>query len=1244
MRILAIRGKNLASLAGEFEVDFQKEPLASAGLFAITGPTGAGKSTLLDALCLALYEKTPRLGRAASRNETIPDVGDTSVSPSDPRTLLRRGASEGFAEVDFMGSNGVPYRSRWTVRRAYNKASGKLQNTDISLTRLTDQQVLGGHRKTDILQLIEASIGLSFEQFTRAVLLAQNDFATFLKASDDERAELLQTLTGTETFSRISMQAYTRMKSEKEKLERLDAQLKDVAPWPADVRAEKEAALKAQSGQVKAQEEEKTITESHLRWYQQLAQLANNEAEAQKVLLGATQAKESAAERYRQLTVIDQVQSARALCAEHGRIAAEREATAKTVEKAQTQLKAAEQLAEEHRKSVEEAAKVFASAEEQKTRAQPQLDTAKAIDAQQAIVKPLCEAAVKAHENAQRQLDAALKKEGEARKTLSETQSTLEAAERWLQQHDTVRTLAENWAGWDALFKQGDGLLSEQRAACAKQEQQNRQASEIQTAADKARAEHTQLNERFGTAEANLAKKSRAGEAFNLEALAQRKQQLEVRRDQLLAAEQICLGWQDRQLRKQQLETQQQSLKTTLEQCERRRDELLASRPLLEKALDAAEQAQRIAELAASETAEDLRAQLQPDTPCPVCGSIEHPYVSDLPQVNAILTGLRANVEDARKALAALAEKWGANEAEEKSCRQQLQQLSTELTAVSRSLLEDQQNWAAHPLHGELALLDEQNRMPWLAESLQSANDALKTLTREECEGREALRQKEAAQQEFNTAKAALEVCEKGLADFNTRQQALDEARKGSSERLAEIGKQLTSVQVQLDEAFPDLSWRERWSADPLVFVEACKVQVGAWGERHKQVTELTQQVAKLKVAIDALTEAGSKAGDQEKSLAEQRQAQETRLKNLQAERAALFAGKSVAEVEAELTRAIANARASLEKAQLAQRNAANERTRLEEASRHASSQLVKLEEALKKAGQDLDKWLAAFNLTAERGRLSLDDLRHLLGFDSEWIAKERTALQRLAQAVSSADAVLKAHQATRTRHESGRPTSATVTELTESQAKLLTHLNSALEVLNNLKLEIAQDDARLKQSEAIWIDLEKQSATSRVWSQLSDLIGSSDGKKFRNFAQQLTLDILLGYANRHLESLARRYRLVRITDSLGLMVVDQEMGDEVRSVHSLSGGESFLVSLALALGLASLSSHRVRVESLFIDEGFGSLDAESLNVAMEALDNLQALGRKVGVISHVQEMTERIGTRIQIRRQAGGLSKVTMA
>ena len=146
MRILAIRGRNLASLAGEFALDFTAEPLASAGLFAITGATGAGKSTLLDALCLALYERTPRLARANARSESVPDVGEHAVGTGDARNLLRRGAAEGWAEVDFLGSDGVAYRSRWSVRRAHGKAQGKLQASEIRFSRIADGQLLGDHR------------------------------------------------------------------------------------------------------------------------------------------------------------------------------------------------------------------------------------------------------------------------------------------------------------------------------------------------------------------------------------------------------------------------------------------------------------------------------------------------------------------------------------------------------------------------------------------------------------------------------------------------------------------------------------------------------------------------------------------------------------------------------------------------------------------------------------------------------------------------------------------------------------------------------------------------------------------------------------------------------------------------------------------------------------------------------------------------------------------------------------------
>jgi len=255
---------------------------------------------------------------------------------------------------------------------------------------------------------------------------------------------------------------------------------------------------------------------------------------------------------------------------------------------------------------------------------------------------------------------------------------------------------------------------------------------------------------------------------------------------------------------------------------------------------------------------------------------------------------------------------------------------------------------------------------------------------------------------------------------------------------------------------------------------------------------------------------------------------------------------------------------------------------------------------------------------------------------------------KRLAPAERQAT-VLAERRAQRELHQQNMPLGAgeDVTTVQAALATLDAERTRLHEQATSLRLQAAQDDERRRQGEALLADIEKQQAAEQRWGKLSELIGSADGKKFRNYAQQFTLEVLLGYANQHLAQLARRYRLERVVHqhgpSLALMVRDNDMGGEVRPVNSLSGGESFLVSLALALGLASLSSNRVRVESLFIDEGFGSLDGETLSVAMDALDALQSQGRKVGVISHVQEMTERIAARIIVRPVGGGASIVSV-
>jgi len=154
--------------------------------------------------------------------------------------------------------------------------------------------------------------------------------------------------------------------------------------------------------------------------------------------------------------------------------------------------------------------------------------------------------------------------------------------------------------------------------------------------------------------------------------------------------------------------------------------------------------------------------------------------------------------------------------------------------------------------------------------------------------------------------------------------------------------------------------------------------------------------------------------------------------------------------------------------------------------------------------------------------------------------------------------------------------------------------------------------------------------------------VGSADGKKFRTFAQSLTLEALLTLANEQLSRLNRRYRLQRIPGcELEIQIIDQDMGDEIRAINSLSGGETFLVSLAMALGLSALSASDTPIESLFIDEGFGTLDSETLETALSVLDELQSQGRQVGIISHVDGLATHIPIQLQVVKLGGGRSRV---
>lgn len=961
MKILAIRLRNLASIEGTFEVDFTLEPLRSAGIFAISGPTGAGKSTILDALCLALYDKTPRFA-ASGENLYLSDVGDNLVNQSDVKNILRRGTGEGFAEVDFLGATGRRYRSRWSVRRARGKATGSLQAQSIQVTDLDKAEELQG-TKTELLAQLVALIGLTYEQFTRTVLLAQNDFATFLKSRESAKAELLEKLTGTEVYSRISREIYARSKAADEAMNLLKSTIALIELLP--------------------EEEWQTLKKEQER------------------LVGLRDAgTKQFAELNAQQNIVQSLRLQQELL------------TKKQQEEAEETLKL-KKLEE----SLAQQTDYLAKFREQWEALQPELRKARELDVRLQALQTQC-----------RQLEQTLH----------------------LVHKQTAELEKKCCAGKEAL-----------RASCTSVNRllKEEDAFNPSLPADLQRVEQLLLQE-----EQQLAALQRENDdcvsrlnAFGIQSVNEEKAkllQLQSGVQRALQASRLLI-----QLRTKQEEATTQ-LAALTQQLTAKQEQTVSLQRLYDNA-----------RMAISKSVVALRQELQEGEACPVCGSCSHPYRND----GEIAGTLYHSIEKEYKAAA---------------------EASKQLNDRVIALRQDVSNYAGQQKNQEELLAD--------------YPDAERTPER-------------------------------------------------LNARLAELQQHLDTLEEKIRQY--QLLYAEWQRHDGSL--KKLRTHCDAFRKGVAQSRLLAQQ-------LDAAGEQLSMAKQTEAAEQTRFQTMDGELKQLQQQRASLLKGKPADEAEAVVAR------------------------------------------REKELGNALE--LARKNLESVRTCLSgvQGEIKQLM----QTVLELRTRQSQIENPAELPRQITACQEANR---ETERQLSVVEARLMQQQ----------------------QNAERLKEVEAEW--KEKQRIAEQ-WGKLNKLIGSADGTKFKIIAQSYTLNLLLLHANKHLSYLSKRYKLQQVPGTLALQVIDCDMCDEVRTVYSLSGGESFLISLALALGLSSLSSNNLKVESLFIDEGFGSLDADSLRTAMEALEQLQMQGRKIGVISHVQEMSERISVQVQLHKSVNGKSEIVIS
>jgi len=1236
MRILAIRGCNITSLAGDFELDLDKAPLKNVGLFTITGPTGSGKSSLLDALCLALFGTAPRLDHPGTVRIGLGDDEAERIAISDPRSLVRRGTSMGFAEVDFVGEGGHRYRARWEARRARNKIDGKFQDWSLTLHDLDTGERIADAKK-EAKAAIERTLGLTYEQFRRSALLAQGDFAAFLQARGDKRAELLSQMTGTQLYERISRLAHERAKKADGELRVLQSSVASIVRLDDEARQTLVATIDdlAKAKAAKAREVEEL--EKVVHHFNEATKLREAEADAIDALERAKSELESLSGLIEELTQVERALPLRPL------VVAEAQARKRKAE-AETQHTLASDALRNLREVLARAEARSTSRLDDRQRAEAALEETRPVLAQAAKLDAVLREKEQGLASLRQQVERASQTTTQATSELEVLDGRVDGVakriaglEEWLGARIRIARLVEQWELYRAELARFVSTFEEAAKtgeAKTKLEREKGQAEQalasIDEAVEKARAD-------LETKKAAYEEASNEAQARAFSDALREERDASMRKRQAVEA-MLSLAAQAQGLTKQTEAERgkEATARTEAEQARKAAAEAAQAIPRVEGELDEAKRA-----LEQTRTTIDLaahRAKLREGSPCPLCGATEHPYAKDAGPLADLLRAHEERVREREQHLQTLRETRSRAQTKAEALARTADEAKERIATLEAQLADVHAQWQ------ELTATAAIDRRPTDAETLDVLRELRTSLETRLAELREAEQQ---ASKCAENARAQQEAWQAANATFDTlvrkQQAAKDRAHEVAtawsrqSDELDRATRALDAIAETLAPAFEGRDgWRERLFEMPAAFLANRKREVEEYRQRSEEVTRAKEELAKLTGQRETAAAILAERKQAEAKLREDLALREEEYAADRAERDKLLGGRPVSDVQAELEGALARATKALDEAKEAEKAARDE-------AQNAAQKLAAAETALALAARDAEA--KATELVEKLTSTGLDraTLDALLARDEAWVAASRKRIEEARAKRNEAEIRLGERQRARAEHEAKSPPTseeAARAKLVESREAL----QATTDRLAEAQAEIRRDEEARRLHASKEEELARTRKEAERWKALDELIGSADGKKFRSFAQSLTLDALLAYANEHLRDLAPRYRLMRIPGhDMELQIIDADMADEVRGTNSLSGGETFLVSLALALALSSLASREVRIDTLLIDEGFGSLDPHTLDMAIAALESLQATGRQVGIISHVRALSEKIGTQVRVQRLGAGRSKLVL-
>jgi len=1218
MKILKIELQNINSLKSDnpIVIDFESDYFKDVGLYAITGSTGAGKTTILDAITIALYHNVPRFNKSHI-NAGLEDV-------------VSYGAEGAMARVTFENKENR-FEAQWSMR--LKAKNGKLLSNpkeEVRLKNLSTGKIIA-EKKTELKSEIEKITQLNYKQFLRSVMLAQGEFAAFLSANAKDKGALLEQITGEEIYKKIGEEIGSKINKERKELEKINSKINNQDIFSTEKINELNEEKNQFSEKINELNNNSTKNEKIISWYKKQTEILNSQKLLNSELEILEKEKLAKQELINTLLLHEKAEPFKEQVEEISRLENEIKKRIKRFDELNNDLIVLNTKIKETEEVTEESKEKSNKAEENFNNWMPKLEKVSELDIE---IKNNNEGQNKIREKV-RELSNSI---SEIQKNIKinessklEKNTAFKKTNTYLEENKDILKIEKDFTEWSnkltirknnlIRIANNTDVINEKTHELQQVKSNFEEKSKIQQIENK---KLIQLEEELGKLESLL-------KTNDLTNLLDKKEDLEKQKSNWEKLQNLSNSFIENTNNKVELNKQRLEL-------EKKREEYKPNTISIRLKIIEAEKSlldiEKILNLEHTiKNLEEERKKLEKGKPCNLCGSKDHPLVEKYENIKPSET--QKELLKRKKVFNDLKTNLNTIEVEIGKLKTNLENNLAQQKNIENNILEIEKSY------GQLEIECKIDDTKMIKSNILLFEDESAVISKNIAYSQELQKQKEQKNSDVKIQKETLANLKVAIASLQEKSNNLNSELKEKKNDLNELSSETEEIETDLKNSFSSFKIELPFAENTSDFIKDLENDISSFNLKVKELANIKASISQVENDIKhSNLQLSDKFNGKEKLQKEVIKTEES-LKSLISEREKILPLEISTDVKREeLKKVKESSKQEFDKASKYLQELQTIKTRKETEKDNNANEEIILSDNLKTKILNLNKELeqSDFNTITE-----IKDV--LLTYDvKKQYSEIKNKLKEKTIELKTLEEKLKADNEKLTNEKDFE---ISYSDAINQRNEYKISKENILKKLGEIKEQLRKDKEVKARNNDVFIEIQKQEKELKKWTDLMTLLGGSKDA-FNTYVQRLTLKNLIGFANIHLYKLNKRYSLkmdktYKKHEELNFKLIDHYQTDEARYVDTSSGGEKFIISLALALGLSDLASNNVNIGSLFIDEGFGTLDNNTLETVISTLETLQAQGKMIGIISHVENLKERIPTQIQVLKKSNGVSFVSI-